>query len=45
MRYANDDGYLHLHQAMQRYAALPSELLDRILGIDKVYLQQSQLTF
>jgi hypothetical protein len=44
MHCANGDGYLHLHQAMQQYAELPSELLDRILGIGKVYLQQSPLT-
>jgi hypothetical protein len=45
MHYANGDDYLHLHQAMQQCAELPSELVDRILGIGKVYLQQNPLTF
>ena len=45
MRYASGGGYLHLHLAMRRYEVLPWVLLDRNLGIDTVYLQQSQLTF
>jgi hypothetical protein len=42
MRYANVCGYLHLHQAMQQYVALPLELLDHILDSDMVYWQQIQ---
>jgi len=45
MRYANGDGYLHHHRAMQQYVALPLELIDRIQGSDMVYLQPILLTF
>jgi hypothetical protein len=45
MRYANGDGYLRHHRAMQQCVALPLELTDRIQGSDMVYLQPILLTF
>jgi hypothetical protein len=45
MRYANDDGYLRHHRAMQQCVVLPWELIDRIQGSDMVYLQPILLTF
>jgi folate-binding Fe-S cluster repair protein YgfZ len=45
MRYANVCDHLHHRQAMQQYAELPSESLDRIRGSDMVYWLQTLLTF
>jgi hypothetical protein len=45
MRYANGDGYLRHHRAMQQCEVLPLELTDRTQGSDKVYLQLTLLTF